>query len=50
MKKENAVSFMATPTEMAQFAEDVGTYKATKNQFYSFLSAISAGAFIALAF
>ncbi|MCW9716636.1 formate transporter FocA [Avibacterium sp. 21-594] len=50
MKKENAVSFMATPTEMAQLAENIATYKATKNQFYSFLSAISAGAFIALAF
>lgn len=50
MKTDNSISFMATPTEMAQIAEDAGSYKATKNQFYSFLSAISAGAFIALAF
>lgn len=50
MKTENLISFIATPTEMAQIAEDAGSYKATKNQFYSFLSAISAGAFIALAF
>ncbi|WP_373099003.1 MULTISPECIES: formate transporter FocA [Pasteurellaceae] len=50
MKTENSISLMATPTEMAQIGEDVGAYKATKNQFYSFLSAISAGAFIALAF
>lgn len=50
MKTENSNNAMATPTEMAQTGENVGTYKATKNQFYSFLSAISAGAFIALAF
>lgn len=50
MKTENLISFIATPTEMAQIAENAGSYKATKNQFYSFLSAISAGAFIALAF
>lgn len=41
---------MFTPTEMTQIAEDGAVYKATKNQFYSFISAITAGAFIALAF
>ncbi|PJG83836.1 formate transporter FocA [Caviibacterium pharyngocola] len=50
MNTEKSISFMANPTEMAQIGEDVGAYKATKKQFFSFLSAISAGAFIALAF
>ena len=35
---------------MAKIAEDAAVYKATKNQFYSFISAITAGAFIAIAF
>ncbi|MDG2948246.1 formate transporter FocA [Bisgaard Taxon 10/6] len=48
--EENLSTVAATPAQMAQIGEDVGAYKATKNQFYSFLSAISAGAFIALAF
>lgn len=41
---------MFTPAEMAKIAEDGAVYKATKNQFYSFLSAIIAGGFIAIAF
>lgn len=41
---------MFSPAEMAKAAEDAAVYKATKNQLYSFLSAITAGAFIALAF
>ena len=41
---------MFSPAEMAKIAEDGAVYKATKNQFYSFISAITAGAFIALAF
>lgn len=48
--EEKMSTVAATPTEMAQIGEDAGAYKASKNQFYSFLSAISAGAFIALAF
>ena len=46
----NMSTVAASPTQMAQIGEDAGAYKASKNQFYSFLSAISAGAFIALAF
>ncbi|QNS16061.1 formate transporter FocA [Mannheimia bovis] len=41
---------MFSPAEMAKIAEDGAVYKATKNQFYSFLSAITAGGFIAIAF
>lgn len=41
---------MFSPAEMAKIAEDSAVYKATKNQFYSFLSAITAGGFIAIAF
>lgn len=41
---------MFSPAEMAKIAEDGAVYKATKNQLYSFISAITAGAFIALAF
>lgn len=41
---------MFSPAEMAKIAEDGAVYKATKNQLYSFLSAITAGGFIALAF
>lgn len=41
---------MFSPAEMAKIAEDAAVYKATKNQFYSFISAITAGAFIAIAF
>ncbi|WP_386690198.1 formate transporter FocA [Lonepinella sp. MS14437] len=48
--EENISTVMASPAQMAQIGEDAGAYKASKNQFYSFLSAISAGAFIALAF
>ncbi|MCK3658416.1 formate transporter FocA [Pasteurellaceae bacterium Pebbles2] len=48
--EENSSTVMVAPAQMAQIGEDVGAYKASKNQFYSFLSAISAGAFIALAF
>ncbi|QIM69776.1 formate transporter FocA [Basfia succiniciproducens] len=51
MKSEDfKLAWMASPTEMAQTGLDVGVYKATKKQAYSFLSAISAGMFIALAF
>ena len=49
MKSEESTSTcMVSPTKMAQIGEDVGVYKATKKQIYSFLSAIPAGAFIAL--
>ncbi|MDH2924358.1 formate transporter [Nicoletella semolina] len=41
---------MFSPAEMAKIAEDSAVYKATKNQFYSFLSAITAGAYISIAF
>ncbi|MGQ8821282.1 formate transporter FocA [Bibersteinia trehalosi] len=41
---------MYSPTEMAKIAEDAAVAKATKHQFYSFISAITAGAFIAIAF
>lgn len=41
---------MLSPSEIAKIGEDAGVYKASKKQFYSFLSAIPAGAFIALAF
>lgn len=41
---------MFSPAEMAKIAEDGATYKATKHQFYSFISAILAGGFIGLAF
>lgn len=41
---------MFSPAEMAKIAEDGAVYKATKNQLYSFLSAITAGGFIAIAF
>ncbi|MGC7560502.1 formate transporter FocA [Pasteurella sp. PK-2025] len=51
MKTEQSTSTcMVSPTEMAQIGEDTGVYKATKKQFYSFLSAIPAGMFIAIAF
>ena len=51
MKTENnSQNPMLTPMQMAQLGEDIGVYKATKKQFYSFLSAIPAGAFIAIAF
>ncbi|QIW14910.1 formate transporter FocA [Pasteurellaceae bacterium RH1A] len=41
---------MFSPAEMAKIAEDGAVYKATKNQFYSFVSAITAGAYISIAF
>ncbi|MDD0823961.1 formate transporter FocA [Mannheimia sp. AT1] len=41
---------MFSPVEMAKIAEDGAVHKATKNQLYSFLSAITAGGFIAIAF
>lgn len=44
------IQFMATPVQMVDIADNAGTYKARKNQWLSFLSAISSGAFIALAF
>lgn len=48
--KQSEQKLMLSPTEMAQMGEDVGVYKATKKQRFSFYSAIPAGAFIALAF
>lgn len=50
MKSNDVNQLMATPGEIAKIGEEAGAYKAKKNQFYSFLSAISSGAFIALAF
>lgn len=51
MKNEhNFSTVMATPAQMAETCAAAGAYKASKNQFYSFLSAITAGALIALAF
>ncbi|EIJ71872.1 formate transporter FocA [Pasteurella bettyae] len=51
MKTEDIKSTcIASPTEIAVTGRDVGAYKATKKQYYSFLSAISSGMFIALAF
>ncbi|MDY4281116.1 formate transporter FocA [[Pasteurella] aerogenes] len=50
MNKDNTFKTIASPTEMVQIAIDAAAYKATKNPFLSFVSAISAGAFIALAF
>lgn len=47
---DKVIEFMATPAQMAEIGESVGAYKARKNQFLSFVSAITAGAFIALAF
>ena len=41
---------ISSPAEMSQIGEDAGAYKVSKKQFCSFLSAIPAGAFIALAF
>ncbi|WP_301099256.1 formate transporter FocA [Otariodibacter sp.] len=41
---------MFSPAEMAKIAEDGAVYKATKKQFYSFISAITAGAYISIAF
>lgn len=47
----NSASTVAlSPAEMATVAENSATYKANKRPFLSFLSAISAGACIALAF
>ncbi|EEX50483.1 formate transporter [Pasteurella multocida] len=51
MKTEDSTSTcIVPPAGMAQIGEDVGVYKATKKQIYSFFSAIPAGAFIAIAF
>ncbi|MFD1806868.1 formate transporter FocA [Pasteurella oralis] len=51
MKTEDSTSTcIVPPVKMAQIGEDVGVYKATKKQLYSFFSAIPAGAFIAIAF
>ncbi|MDG6897127.1 formate transporter FocA [Actinobacillus delphinicola] len=47
---EKIIELMASPTQMAQIGEDVGAYKARKRPFLSFVSAITSGAFIALAF
>ncbi|MGQ0286434.1 formate transporter FocA [Pasteurellaceae bacterium 22721_9_1] len=48
--EENVSTVMATPATMAEICSSAGAYKAKKHQFYSFLSAITAGALIALAF
>ncbi|MDO4626376.1 MAG: formate transporter FocA [Pasteurellaceae bacterium] len=51
MSAEKSISTcISSPAEIAQIGENAGVYKASKKQWYSFLSAISAGAFIALAF
>lgn len=39
-----------TPVEVTDFAESAAAYKAKKRPFLSFMSGISAGACIALAF
>lgn len=41
---------MASPAKMAEIGRDIGAYKARKKPWMSFFSAITAGAFIALAF
>ncbi|MDP8078499.1 formate transporter FocA [Phocoenobacter skyensis] len=41
---------MNSPTEMAKIAQDGAVYKALKKPLYAFISAILAGAFIAIAF
>lgn len=46
MKNDNTINLIASPAEMSQIGEQAGAYKATKNQFYSFLSAISSGALL----
>nr|WP_278992455.1 formate transporter FocA [Plesiomonas shigelloides] len=51
MKTENSSHVDALPpATMAKTAENVGVYKATKNQNQSFLLAIMAGVFISIAF
>lgn len=49
-EEKNTSTCMATPVEISQIGENAGAYKALKKQYLSFLSAIPAGAFIALAF
>ncbi|MDO4431226.1 MAG: formate transporter FocA [Lonepinella koalarum] len=49
-EEKNTSTCIATPTEVGQIGENAGAYKALKKQYFSFLSAIPAGAFIALAF
>lgn len=46
----NSVELIFNPSQMVKIADEVGAYKARKNQWLSFISAITAGAFIALAF
>ena len=46
----NQFSVALTPVEATDYAESVAAYKAQKRPFLSFLSGISAGACIALAF
>ena len=46
----NQSSVALTPVEATDYAESVAAYKAQKRPFLSFLSGISAGACIALAF
>ena len=43
-------SVALTPVEATDYAESTATYKANKRPFLSFMSGISAGACIALAF
>lgn len=50
MKENNEIEFMKNPVQICEIGEEAGFIKATKKQKYSFISAISAGAFIALAF
>ena len=46
----NQSSVALTPVEATDYAENVAAYKAQKRPFLSFMSGISAGACIALAF
>lgn len=49
-EEKNTSICVATPQEISHIGETAGAYKALKKQYLSFLSAIPAGAFIALAF
>ena len=46
----NNSTSMLNPAQITAVAVNAGAYKAQKNQFLSFMSAIPAGAFIAIAF
>ncbi len=50
MKQDNSVFDALSPVDMAKKAENIGVYKATKNPWSAFWLAITAGAFISIAF